>query len=249
MGKQGEVDYFSALTPHEQRHAVGKPFSDIHCGVLLTRMGQVMTLLPPAPARVLDLGCGTGWTSVFLAQRGYDVVGVDIAPDMVRAAQQNAPLPTAQKLEFRVADYESLDATDDFDGVVFFDSLHHAEDEQAALQCAYRALKTGGVCVVSEPGKGHHEAAASVHAVDEYGVTEKEMPPSKVISLARKIGFKSWRVKPNHGQLLTLLNGSQLSQRGGLLGWLLQIPILKPVVSIGLIAGGRYLSGVVTLVK
>ena len=249
MGKQGEVDYFSALNEHAQQHAMGKPFSDIHCGVLLARIGQVMSLLPPAPARVLDLGCGTGWTSGFLAHKGYEVLGVDIAPDMVSAAQHSAALSPTDQLEFRVADYETLDESESFDAVLFFDSLHHAEDEQAALKCALRALKPGGVCVVSEPGTGHHEAAASIHAVQHYGVTEKAMPPTKVIGLARQLGFRKWQVKPNHGQLLTLLNGSQLSERKGLVGALLKIPVLKPVLAVSLIGGGKYLSGVVLLTR
>ena len=52
-------------------------------------MGIIMQLLPATPARVLDLGCGTGWTSTFLALRGYTVVGQDIAPDMLSLARAN----------------------------------------------------------------------------------------------------------------------------------------------------------------
>ena len=42
-------------------------------------------LLPPAPApaRVLDLGCGTGSLAVLLAGAGHDVTGVDFTPAMV----------------------------------------------------------------------------------------------------------------------------------------------------------------------
>jgi SAM-dependent methyltransferase len=43
--------------------------------------------LPPAPARVADLGCGTGTLSVLLAQEGYDVHGLDLSPEMVRRAR------------------------------------------------------------------------------------------------------------------------------------------------------------------
>ncbi len=43
--------------------------------------------LPPAPARVADLGCGTGTLSVLLAEQGYDVQGVDLSGQMVAAAR------------------------------------------------------------------------------------------------------------------------------------------------------------------
>ena len=40
-------------------------------------------VLPPAPARVADLGCGTGTLSVLLAELSYDVSGVDLSPKMI----------------------------------------------------------------------------------------------------------------------------------------------------------------------
>ena len=47
---------------------------------------------PPAPARVADLGCGTGSISVLLAQHGYTVTGVDLSPRMVERATAKAEL-------------------------------------------------------------------------------------------------------------------------------------------------------------
>ncbi|GAA1796577.1 class I SAM-dependent methyltransferase [Nocardioides hankookensis] len=44
------------------------------------------SLLPPMPARVADLGCGTGTLSLLLAEDGYAVDGVDFSPEMVRRA-------------------------------------------------------------------------------------------------------------------------------------------------------------------
>src|SRR4051794_36888235 len=46
--------------------------------------------LPTAPARVADLGCGTGSLSVLLADEGYAVDGVDFSPEMVDAAREKA---------------------------------------------------------------------------------------------------------------------------------------------------------------
>lgn len=47
-------------------------------------------LLPGAPARVADLGCGTGSLSVLLAERGYRVTAVDLSPKMVALAEEKA---------------------------------------------------------------------------------------------------------------------------------------------------------------
>jgi SAM-dependent methyltransferase len=59
--------------------------------------------LPGAPARVADLGCGTGTLSVLLAERGHLVRGVDVAPEMVRRAQAKA-LAAGVDVSFMVGD-------------------------------------------------------------------------------------------------------------------------------------------------
>jgi SAM-dependent methyltransferase len=46
--------------------------------------------VPPAPARVADLGCGTGTLTLLLAAEGYVVDGVDFSPEMVRLARAKA---------------------------------------------------------------------------------------------------------------------------------------------------------------
>jgi SAM-dependent methyltransferase len=46
--------------------------------------------VPPAPARVADLGCGTGTLTLLLAAKGYVVDGVDFSPEMVRLARAKA---------------------------------------------------------------------------------------------------------------------------------------------------------------
>src|SRR4051812_12260629 len=89
MAKSGEINYLKNLDQAGVWHAVHKPFSDPDCARYLAEMAAVLALLPPPPARLLDLGCGTGWTSVFFARAGYEVVGLDIAPDMVEQAEAN----------------------------------------------------------------------------------------------------------------------------------------------------------------
>ncbi|MBC2606953.1 class I SAM-dependent methyltransferase [Pelagicoccus albus] len=150
-----------------------------------------MSLLPPAPARILDLGVGTGWTSTFLSLAGYDVVGVDIAEDMIEIAWANKERYGAERLEFVVSDYETLGFYEEFDGAVFYDSLHHAVDDRAALDCAYRALKQGGVLVCHEPASGHAKAEESVKARELYDVTERDMPPKQIIDVGLEVGFES----------------------------------------------------------
>jgi SAM-dependent methyltransferase len=170
-----------------------------------------MSVLPPPPARLLDLGCGTGWTSAFFGRRGYAVTGQDIAPDMIEYAQRNKRRYEADRLEFVVGDYESLVFDDPFDCAVFYDSLHHATDERAALASAYRALRPGGVLVTHEPGEGHSKSADSLRAMELYGVTEKDMPPHHIRALSRAIGFSGFEFLPDPTLAIIAVYGRNLA--------------------------------------
>lgn len=50
--------------------------------------------LPPAPARIADLGCGTGTLTRLLTDEGYAVDGVDFSPEMIRRARVKVPEAT-----------------------------------------------------------------------------------------------------------------------------------------------------------
>jgi SAM-dependent methyltransferase len=50
----------------------------------------LLPLLPPAPADVVDLGCGTGTLAILLAEQGYQLRGLDLAPAMVDRARAKA---------------------------------------------------------------------------------------------------------------------------------------------------------------
>ncbi len=56
----------------------------------------LVPVLPPAPARVADLGCGTGTLALLLAEQGYAVDALDFSPAMVRLASKKLDAaPTA----------------------------------------------------------------------------------------------------------------------------------------------------------
>jgi ubiquinone/menaquinone biosynthesis C-methylase UbiE len=197
MPKQGEIDYLTNIGEQGIQHAIHKPFSDPFCGGYLMEIGAMMSLMPAPPARLLDLGCGTGWTSCFWAKRGYEVVGQDIAADMIYHAEQNRDRQGLSNLDFVTCDYESMNFQDEFDCAVFFDCLHHAVDEVAALDAVYKALRPGGICITSEPGEGHATSPDSIQVMQQFGVTERDMPPWLIAQSARKVGFRKSFIFPH----------------------------------------------------
>jgi SAM-dependent methyltransferase len=68
-----------------------------------SELKRVLTHNAIQPCRALEIGCGTGTNSVWLAQQGFDITGVDIAPLAVQRAEQRARA-AGVKARFVVAD-------------------------------------------------------------------------------------------------------------------------------------------------
>jgi SAM-dependent methyltransferase len=250
MAKQGEIDYLRKMGEAGVHHAIHKPFSDPCCHAYLLQMGAIMSLLPPPPARLLDVGCGTGWTSIFFAKRGYDVVGVDIAPDMIYHANDQRAREDLDNLQFLVRDYEDLDFDAEFDAAVFYDALHHAMDEELAIRKVYEALKPGGVCITSEPGTGHSQSPSSIEAMHRFNVTEKDMPPPKIIAAGRKAGFSRFAVYPHAfhlGEATYNYTGRRLAPLAKKYPWVRRLGSLLSVVKMHLFRAHN--PGLVVMVK
>jgi SAM-dependent methyltransferase len=106
--------------------------------------------------RVLDLGCGYGETSVYLALLGARVDAVDISPRMLEVARQLAERHgVADRIAFHAAPGEQLPFADEsFDAVFGHDVLHHLDLDRAGAE-VHRVLVPGGRAVFVEP-LGHN---------------------------------------------------------------------------------------------
>ncbi|WP_077736396.1 class I SAM-dependent DNA methyltransferase [Bacillus sonorensis] len=99
--------------------------------------------------RILDLACGTGEISVRLAEKGYDVTGVDFSEDMLSQAQQKAA-DRRLEIQFLQQDMRELGGFGRaFDAVVICcDSLNYLPDEKgvfATFKNVFSLLKDGGL--------------------------------------------------------------------------------------------------------
>jgi SAM-dependent methyltransferase len=72
----------------------------------------------PRRARVLDAGCGPGRVGSHLARAGHDVVGVDIDPVLIAAAERDHPGPTWLVADLAELDLPAMGIADAFDVVV-----------------------------------------------------------------------------------------------------------------------------------
>ncbi len=133
--------------------------TDIVDMILIDRKNIAVAFLGgrlPAGARILDAGCGAGLTALELAQKGFRVQGVDIAPNMIALAGQNlaaSGLPE-NACSFRLGNVlvEPEPAEDaKFDCVLALGFLQYQADEHAALAKLNGLLKPGGLLVISGP--------------------------------------------------------------------------------------------------
>ncbi len=86
--------------------------------------------------RVLDLGCGSGWLSVFLAREGFDVVGIDVSDQAINLAKTWA-LQEDLKIAFTAGDIASLPFADNsFDAVVANSIFEHFPLDVASIMAA-----------------------------------------------------------------------------------------------------------------
>ena len=203
MNQQQEIDYIKKLGKKGIEHSMNKPFSDITCSSLLIELGSIISLLPEPPAKILDLGCGFGWASCFLAKKGYEVLGVDISEKGIYYANKKKKMENIKNLNFAVGDYEDIyfnentEFNEKFDVVIFFNSLHHSIDEEKALISAYNSLKEKGICITIEPGENHTKSLETIEIVKKYNTIERNMPPRLIIKTGRGIGFKNFKIYPS----------------------------------------------------
>lgn len=109
--------------------------------------------------RVLDLGCGAGWVTRELSEKGVRVVGLDLSKRGLRKARTVAP-----KAAFVFGDGYALPLRDgSLDGAVLSEVLEHLAHPEDVLREVRRTLRPGGKLVVSVPYREEIRWTLCVH--------------------------------------------------------------------------------------
>ncbi len=102
----------------------------------------------PADARVLDVGCGSGWASRLIAEYALNgrVTGIDISDEMIRLARESSLL--FPNVDYQVASAEQLPLDNgEFTHAFSMESLYYYANIPAALNEIHRVLQPGGLFV------------------------------------------------------------------------------------------------------
>jgi len=121
--------------------------------VLRDHVAFVTRAIGPPPARILDVGCGSGDLLAALHERGYSCTGMDDSPAALAAASQHG-------VAALLADYHAAPLRpESFDAVGMFHFLEHISDPACALRFAHHVLRTPGRLIVQVPNAASWQSA------------------------------------------------------------------------------------------
>lgn len=148
------------------------------------------------PLRVLDVGCGYGRDTVYVAKSlGFRVLGIDVSEKAVELGRENAANALARGAEFKVIDFRDLR---EFFDVVLVSNLYHLLEPPSRRDLASHAarlLAPGGklfLNAISVRDREHHGVGAPVPGEENTWVDGKYIHLSTEGELRR--GFSSLRV-------------------------------------------------------
>jgi 2-polyprenyl-3-methyl-5-hydroxy-6-metoxy-1,4-benzoquinol methylase len=167
-------------------------------GDMLMAIGHVIRAMDLHPeSKVLELGFGWGNTTVQLAMAGYQVTGIDIAPnfvEMVRRRLVGLDL-TADLKAGSFFDVEAIDQQ--FDAVLFFECFHHCDDHVRLLKALPNILKPGGKLVLAGETInnalpypwGINPDSQAIYCIREFGWLELSFREDYLLGLLEELGW------------------------------------------------------------
>ncbi|MCL5104535.1 MAG: class I SAM-dependent methyltransferase [Armatimonadetes bacterium] len=144
---------FKLIAVHYDRLMAGVPYN-----LWVQYIEGLLNRIDYHPLTVLDVACGTGNVSELMADKGYEVVGVDISADMIEVAKSKG-----SDVEYHVQDIAELDLGRRFDlAISLFDSLNYITDVAQLAEGIRRVgehLVDGGIFIFdinTEYALSHH---------------------------------------------------------------------------------------------
>ena len=128
-----------------------KYYDDLSKNGLFSYENKIINNFFCKPANVLDIGCGTGRTTVVLRNMGYDVVGIDFSAKMIEMAKRNAPY-----IKYEIQDVRNLSFDSELFDYAFFSFnglmlLETYKDRKKAVLEIARVLRDEGLFFFTTP--------------------------------------------------------------------------------------------------
>ncbi len=100
---------------------------------------------------ILDIGCGSGTISVYLASKKYNVTGIDISQTAINSCSRSANILGIKNLRFKQMNFPQEYPNTKYDIIVCFEVLEHLRNDKLALRTVFKLLKRNGILILSTP--------------------------------------------------------------------------------------------------
>lgn len=101
--------------------------------------------------KILDIGCGAGTLSFYLASKKHNVTGIDISNKAIRICRESARNMGFKNIHFMTIDFPNEIPPGKFDAILLFEVIEHLKDDIKAIEKIYKLLKPGGILLLSTP--------------------------------------------------------------------------------------------------
>ncbi len=148
---------------------------------------------------VLDLGSGGGFDCFIAADKVGGkgrVIGVDMTPEMIEKARENAMKGGYKNVEFRLGEIENLPAADSSVDVIISNCvINLAPDKRRVFDEAYRVLKPGGRVMIADVVLLKKLPDEIMNSVSAYtGCVAGASMKDEYIRIVKKAGFKDVKI-------------------------------------------------------
>ena len=140
---------------HEQYHYTTKKQSRIISRNNFTYrlLIEVTTKYIRPNHEILDIGCGAGTLSFFIASLGNKIFGIDISSKAIRECLNSKNTLGLKKVNFAQMDFPNETPKNKFDAVLLTEVIEHLNDDKKAVASISKLLKKAGIMILSTPSR------------------------------------------------------------------------------------------------
>ena len=192
--EQADQALFNKIAEHYCR-------KDLHTSSMVARRHRLRRTLSSVPIgrapRVLEVGCGAGFSVRYLEGLFGEFCGVDYADELVRYARQHN---SAANVRFESCNVKSFCPAEPFDLVFMIGVLHHFDEPEAVLARIRQMVRPGGWIVANEPQSCSPvvQVARRIRSrVDgSYSSDQVQFTPGDLRALFERVGLQRVSVTP-----------------------------------------------------
>ncbi len=103
--------------------------------------------------KVLDIGCGVGTLCLYCANKGNNVLGIDISDKAIESSRESTNFLKLKKARFETVNFPEENPSGKFDFVILTEVLEHLKDDELAIKKIHLLLNKNGRVLISTPSQ------------------------------------------------------------------------------------------------